>query len=444
MAAMSYRKLALLAMLVLLLVLGAGGAFAQSIPPAAADMLAGKAPLRLLMAARQTMLAWKGVGDVHVVNMADGVTLYTMKPGEMVGIVYDADGAGCRLRQDGKNFLAVPASVRLVSDKPVNVWTPSPDNWQTYDGTVVIVPTAGGTFSVTREIMLEDYLRYVVAGEMPNTFHPQALLAQAVIARTYALIKLGRHAAEGADVCVADHCQVYGSKRTPETDRAVSATRGLVLLFGDKLAEPYYSSTCGGVTGNAGLLWGPEYSRPYLQGVPDMPAKSAPAKLTIDSILKVKDPYCQDSSGNRWTRQFTAAEVNALVAKNLPLVTNDPAVRIQTVVNMSIEERTPDARVASLRIEGDGASVLVFGDAVRWLFGNGKPGASGLWSALFDLTVTRDTAGAITGYTFRGAGRGHGIGLCQWGANGRAKAGQTFREILHAYYPGTRLSDETK
>jgi|GEM_PF-1526835 len=450
---MSYRKPFPYHIFILTLMLGAGpwGALnAQDTapaqpsytPPAAADVLAGKAPLRLLIATAQTMLAWKGVGTVRAIDVNDGQTLHTSKPGEMVGMVFGEDGT-CWLRQNSINFRQAPGSVRLASDQPIKLWTPTPDTWETRDAPVVIFP-ARGSFHVSREVLLEEYLRNVVAAEMPDTFHPQALLAQAVIARTYALIKIGRHAEEGADICADVHCQAHGGKRTAATDQAVSKTRGLVLMAGDKLAEPYYSSTCGGATGDASLLWGPEYSRPYLQGVPDMPAKSAPAKLTIEAILNSGDAYCKESSGSRWTCQFTAAEVNALVAKNLPLVTNDPAAQIRTVTNMNVEERAPDGRVASLRVEGDGASILVFGDAARWLFGNGKPGASGLWSALFDLKVTRNGAGAITGYTFRGAGRGHGIGLCQWGANGRAKAGQSFREILHAYYPGTRLSDEAK
>jgi len=414
-------------------------------PPSAKDVLAGKTPLRLLVSTRQTMLAWKGDAAVRVINPGDGATLYTAKPGEMIGIVYDETGTSCQLRQNGKNFCTAPAGVRLASDKPIKLWTPSPDTWQPLDAPVVIVPI-NGSFSVTREILLESYLRNVVSGEMPSSFQPQALRAQAIIARTYALIKLGRHATEGADICATEHCQMYGSNanRSKETDKAIADTRGLVLMAGDKLAEPYYSACCGGVTDDAGLLWGPEYDRPYLSGVPDMPAKSVPAELTIDGVLDAGDAYCKGTRASRWSREFTADEVNALVAKNLPIVTNDPAAQIRTVTNMSVEERTPNGRIASLRVEGDGASVLVYGDAVRWLFGAGQPGPNGLWSTLFDLTVTRDAAGDITAYTFRGAGRGHGIGLCQWGANGRAKAGQTCRQILHAYYPGTRLSDEQK
>jgi len=108
---------------------------------------------------------------------------------------------------------------------------------------------------------------------------------------------------------------------------------------------------------------------------------------------------------------------------------------------MFVEERTPLGRAATLRVEGNGASVLVFGDQIRWLFGNGLPGANGLRSTLFDLTVNRDAAGNIIDYVLTGTGRGHGLGLCQWGAEGRARAGQSYSEIIQAYFPGTRIAN---
>jgi len=164
--------------------------------------------------------------------------------------------------------------------------------------------------------------------------------------------------------------------------------------------------------------------------------------VSIAELLGMKDGYCKASSSYRWERRYTAAEVNTLVAKNLPIVTGDPQVKMTVVSDIRVEERTPRGRVSTLRVEGGGASILVFGDQARWLFGSGVPGGDGLWSALFDITITRDAAGKAASYLIRGGGRGHGIGLCQWGAEGRARAGQTFRQILHAYYPGTRLSDE--
>ena len=232
------------------------------------------------------------------------------------------------------------------------------------------------------------------------------------------------------------------TKVSPATDDAVKATSGIILLLGGKLIEPYYHATCGGTTDDAGSLWGPEHARSYLTGASDLAHGKTDKPLAIADLLAAKDSYCRDAPNSRWVKKFSADEVNALVGKNLPVVTNDPTAQIRHVSKLAIEERTAWGRVSSLRVEGDGASILVYGDKIRWLFGTGNPGPNGLWSTLFDLTVIHDDTGAITGYTFHGAGRGHGLGLCQWGADGRARAGQSCRDILRAYYPGTKLSSE--
>lgn len=411
--------------------------------PAYRDVLAGKAPLRILVATRKTMLAWRGDGSVKVVSLADGTSLYTAKPNEQVGLTRATDQT-CWLRQNGKNFCAAPSVLRLESEKPIRLWTPSPDAWATYAAKVILTPIPDGTFSIALEMPLEEYVRNVVPVEMPSTFHPQALRAQAIIARTYALCKLGRHVDLGADLCAGEHCQVCGeaSQRSTATDDAVRATRGLVLLSDGKLTEPYYHATCGGATDDAGYVWGPEYARSYLIGRLDADGSRPASVVKMKDVLANGGAYCKASSSFRWVTQFSAAQVDALVSANLAKVTGDATVQIRQVTKLQVEERTPFGRVASLRVEGDGVSVLVMGDRVRWLFGSGQPGPDGLFSTLFDLTATRDAAGAISGYVLRGAGRGHGLGLCQWGADGRARAGQTYREIVRAYYPGTRLSDE--
>ncbi|HEY3376563.1 MAG TPA: SpoIID/LytB domain-containing protein [Armatimonadota bacterium] len=414
------------------------------VAPAASAVLSGTAPLRILIVSKQAMLAWKGDDEIKVINPADGTSLYTAPTGEQVGLVRVPEDASMSLRKASTNFCPLTGAVRLESAKPIQLWASNSNSWTTSAAPLIVTPVADGSFSVAREMSLEEYVRNVVPAEMPATFHPQALRAQAIIARTYALIELGRHADEGSDLCAQVHCQAFSpeTKRAKATDDAVSETKGLVLYYGNKLAEPYYHACCGGGTDDASYVWGPEYARPYLTGSVDLPGKHADDKVEIKDLLAQKDPYCKRASNVRWTRHFFPAEVNALVARNLAKVTGNAAVKITTVSNMTVEERTPGGRAASLRIEGDNASVLVVGDQIRWLFGTGVPGPDGLWSTLFDLTLTRDETDKITGYTFTGAGRGHGLGLCQWGADGRAKAGQSFREIIRAYYPGTRLSDE--
>jgi SpoIID/LytB domain protein len=413
-------------------------------PPDYHDVLAGKASLRILLVASQAMLAWKGSADVRAINLAAQTVLYTSPKGEQVGVARLTEDHSVALRKNNANFCPVPGPFRLESNAPVQLWTPALHGFADYPSPVIISPLADGGFSVTREMPLEEYLRNVVPAEMPHTFHPQALRAQAVIARTYALSHLGGHTDQGADLCasIADQAYVPDSKRTKATDDAVRDTSGLVLLYAGKLIEAYYHADCGGATEDAGYVWGPSYARPYLIAVADTPDARLPVSQDLKESLARIDRYSGSAPSAHWTKTLTPETLDRFVHRNIGKVTGDPTVKITHVTNLAVESRTPAGRAQNLRVEGDGFSVLVCGDQIRWLFGSGAPGADGLWSTLFDLAVTKDENGQISGCTFTGSGRGHGVGLCQWGANGRAKAGQSFRDIPKTYYPGTQLSDE--
>jgi stage II sporulation protein D len=104
-----------------------------------------------------------------------------------------------------------------------------------------------------------------------------------------------------------------------------------------------------------------------------------------------------------------------------------------------IEPRT--GRAEWLKVRTANGTYQVRGDSIRWLFGNGRPGPAGLRSTAFELSVKTDAGGQPQAFVFRGKGHGHGIGLCQWGARGRAMAGQSAEEILAAYYLGTSVVD---
>ena len=117
-------------------------------PPAASYVapdyhvvLQGKAPLRVLVSEQQPMLAWKGEVEVRATRVTDGVKLYATKAEEQVGLVR-MDDQSCWLRQDGKNFCAIPSALRLESDKPIRIWTARPDAWMTFTGPLIITPTA--------------------------------------------------------------------------------------------------------------------------------------------------------------------------------------------------------------------------------------------------------------------------------------------------------------
>ncbi len=284
-----------------------------------------------------------------------------------------------------------------------------------YRGAIDLVPD-GGAVAVINRVGLEDYLRGVVPGEIGSR-DPRdraALQAQAVAARSYAAARMGeRRAMYDVTATVSD--QVYGgqSAERPATDDAVRDTRGLVLTWGDRIITAPYHSHGGEVTAAPGEVW-KRASEPYLQAVSDRTASGG--------------CFC-DASGNRgWERRFSFVELEALLQRygrdaGVSLVGEVRAVRVSS--------RGPSGRVTALEIETGAGRAIVRGNDIRSVLR--RDGAI-LPSTSFQLEVV----GPLV--VLRGVGNGHGVGMSQWGAIGRARAGQDARTILAAYYPGTRLA----
>ncbi|WP_095982468.1 SpoIID/LytB domain-containing protein [Melittangium boletus] len=239
-------------------------------------------------------------------------------------------------------------------------------------------------------IPLEDYLAAVLGGEMPVSFPPEALKAQAVAARTYALQK--KLEAYGAPFYVGSSVlhQVYGgvNREDARTRIAVEATRGEVLTYDLAPIEAYFHASCGGHTESG---WDAlQRDLPYLQAV-DCPCGRLPA--------------------SRWSATVTDAELRAALG--------------QSPEGFRVTSRTATHRVNRVTASG-GASV----DGVTL---RRKLGYTKLKSLDFDAERTSG------GWRLNGRGYGHGAGLCQWGAKALADQGRSYRDILQHYYPGTEL-----
>ena len=263
----------------------------------------------------------------------------------------------------------------------------------------------------TITLALEEYVKGVVAGEMPANFHPEALKAQAVAARTVAVRRLKRFGGPGYPGTEADlsndvqDAQAWLSKKQliakwglwgyyqnwGKIAAAVEATAGLVLTYDGKLIDALYHSTSGPRTANAEEVWGT--SVPYLKSVPC--------------------PYDQHSPRYRQEQVFTVeALLSALASGEKP-----PA----SGLTLRILERTASGRVKTVRIgEKDYRGVDL---------------RSRLGLASTNFTLRQQGEKVI----FTTPGYGHGVGLCQYGADGLAKEGKTFREILHYYYQGVEI-----
>ena len=318
------------------------------------------------------------------------------------------------------------------SDGPVLVQAVDVGYWddrqadQSYTGRLhVSVDTEGG-LTLTEHLPVEAYLAGVLPAEMPSEWPVEALKAQAVAARSEVLVNLGaKHRLEGFDFCGVEHCRAYlGSQN--EYARAVTAvhdTAGYILTQGDRIVPTVFSANCGGWTEHNDTVWfGPPQDA--LRGVSDLSVEDAksvqPAYTDISKWLHTApDAYCNaDEQYFRWTQSYSQKKLNAIVNERHP---------VGEIQSIELGERGVSGRLKWVRVVGTTATETIRKELpIRKAFG-------GLPSALFILEQGAATDGTWT-ITFVGGGRGHGVGLCQHGAQGMALAGRSYTEILQHYF----------
>jgi SpoIID/LytB domain protein len=304
-----------------------------------------------------------------------------------------------------------------------------------YGGRLFVTLDARGRLAAVHAVALEELLRGLVPSEMPASVHPEALKAQAVTARSNVLAQIGqRHVNDPYMLCAEVHCQAYRGEgaHTARTDEAVRATAGEALFRGGDrvLVDAVYSAMCGGHGEDNDAVWS-NAPNPSLRGRPDVPPREAGpwAKgLRDEGTLRrfLEDPpraYCARPRAARadrfrWERRFGPADLDARAA---PL-------GVGRVRSIEVRGRGVSGRARVLHVEGDAGEADVTGELrIRRLLGN-------LPSAMF--VVEREGRDHV----LHGGGWGHGAGMCQWGAVGRAEAGQDYREILRAYYAGAEVA----
>ncbi|MGE0867262.1 MAG: SpoIID/LytB domain-containing protein [Kofleriaceae bacterium] len=298
-----------------------------------------------------------------------------------------------------------------------------------YWGSVYVTLDHDGSLVVANAVPENKLLAGLVPAEMYPDAPAAALEAQAIAARTDLLQKIGRrNLTDPFLLCSTQQCQVYAGagKEDPRTTKAVEATRGIVLLRdGGGLVDVRYSASCGGHTEDNDWIWGGEPD-PSLRGRTDDPSanRSRVTDANLDAFLDGgQAAWCskgkQARGRFRWTEKVRVDELSARVAAELPEVG-----RIRELVP---NQRGTSGRIKTITIRGDRGTVEVTGDLkIRRLLG-------GLKSTLFKVERDGDS------FVFRGAGFGHGVGMCQLGAIGMATAGKQHTAILGHYYRGTHL-----
>lgn len=343
-----------------------------------------------------------------------------------------------------KKEIKLGPQLTLSASPYLNCWQENSNEtvrWSAYRGSLTLKVTETG-ISAINQLPSDSYLAGVIPSEVPFTFPAEALKAMAVVARTYALSHLGRHANEGFDVCSEVHCQVYRglAAEHPYTSAAVLSTRGELVHFHDKPADCSFSACCGGHGVDAKDTWPGMTDKVYLAGTFDQLPASPQADLTQEtafrSWLDGRYPaYCSAAGRFRWEESMPWSQFEARLKESVPVLI--PNSTLTTLKNVEVTRRDRSGRVAELKLSADPVDLTLGGDSVRWLTSAGKIGAGGLQSSLFYLDVSG--VGEARTLKIRGGGWGHGVGMCQEGAAGRAKAGQNYRQLIKHYYPGTVL-----
>ncbi len=305
-----------------------------------------------------------------------------------------------------------------------------------YRGKLQVLHNASARTLVPINIVtLDEYVQGIIASEMPNGFPTQALRAQAVLARTYALKHLGKHKKQGYDLCDAQNCQVYNgvSAETEAGNAAVEATLGEVLTYNDKPIESVFSANCGGATQSAkDAGWN---ATPYLDTVSDYQ----------EFDLHHLEPYHFKSLLQYPPAAYSKYDKNvSMAAFRWARVVSEPQLRtviknqkkdIGQITALIPLERTRAGYVTKLLVQGTKGTVTL--DKENVIRNNLSLGM--LRSSYFIVQPNYENH-QLKYFVFYGGGWGHGVGFCQTGAAGRAEAGQGYQTILKHYFPLAELT----
>jgi peptidoglycan hydrolase-like amidase len=350
---------------------------------------------------------------------------------------------------------------------------------QTFQGTLTFVSRPEG-ITIVNELPLESYLVSVISSEMSASCPPELLRAHAIVSRSWLLAQLaghkepaestrsivdheivrwyGRESHAGFDVCADDHCQRYqgiSKAFSRAAFDAVEATRGVALMWGEEICDARYSKSCGGMTEIYRAAW-EDRDVPYLNAVYDGPGRLAGFAMPLADhanaaawITSSPPAYCNADSAQsgellarllpdfdqetrdfyRWEIVYSQEEISEILVRR----TGIDFGRVKTLRPLA---RGESGRITRLEITGEKRSVIIGKELeIRRALSR-----SHLYSSAFVVLPEADRSGSYPDrFRLKGAGWGHGVGLCQIGAAVMAELGHSYKEILDHFFRGSGL-----
>lgn len=289
-----------------------------------------------------------------------------------------------------------------------------------YRGIMKVLPHGQG-LRLVNIIYVEDYLRGVVPPEIGprEASEIEAVKAQAVAARTYTMAHLQQYGAEPYDLKSTIIDQLYQGVDIENklVNQAIDATAGRVITYQDQFINAYYHSTCGGMTDDIVDVW-ERTPEPYLK--------------------PVADTDCNWSKYFSWREVFTEPQLRMRLEQYLSRERGRD-MRLAPITDIRIEGHSAGGRVMQLQIYTRDDMYRFYKDRIRWVIGRSSNPDLILPSDRFEVKLGHDGQGNVTAITFTGQGYGHGVGMCQCGAIGKARLGWTYDSILTHFYTGTEL-----
>lgn len=348
----------------------------------------------------------------------------------------------------------------LADDSEAQTWFKS----RKYYGGFEYPRVSGGNLYVVSVADLESYLKCVVPYEMSNSWPEEALKAQAVCARTYAMRVGARHSSYGFDVCANEHCQAYYgvdyqySSHTYVSDAAVDATAGVCMMYNGSYVYAVYSASNGGASEDVKNIWGSDY--PYLVGKED-PYEASVAATIPGYNYSVS--YTPASLGSRMASRYASYKLGTLADVYVSRFTPNGNVYEVTFVDKSGKTYTVTGETCRLALGTKSQRFTINGGNGNEFHVNGSEKISSVSGSYVisgsgDIQVysgdayviTADGVEALTtdkggsadiskGILIEGTGNGHNVGMSQWGANAMAKQGYDYVDILNFYFTGITI-----